>query len=165
VVAAGVWRQRLVDRYGVFGRDVPRDVSRGFVEIEPQAAYEMLDAFEPDYADYFHRLEIGRRLGYRHAFGDATRFRRGEVVWILARLLQPHPTLELRWELVPPRLPSGEQPARFERRVDGAHSYASIGFRLEDDYPPGRYLIRLSAREPLTAWEPVTEMAFILTAR
>jgi hypothetical protein len=167
VVMAGVGRQRAMDRYGVFGRDG----SPGFVEVEPQAAFEMLDAFEPDYADYFHRIEIGSRLGYRHTFGHAEPFRRGEVVWILARLLQSHPALELRWELVPPdratNEPDGrnEQPARFERRVDAAHSYASIGFRLEDDYPPGRYRIRLSARQELTAWEPVAELHFDLKAR
>lgn len=148
------------DVYGVFHEKR----SLTYPEIAAEDAYKMIDAYQPDYRDYFHRIEIGSRLGYRHVYGERTTFRPGQVVYVLARLLQPHPSWELEWELIAPHEAGEKQPAvaSFHRRLDASHSYASIGFQLEPEFPSGRYIIRLSASERLGAKEVIAEIPFEL---
>jgi hypothetical protein len=86
------------------------------------------------------------------------------VVFAMARLLQPHPSWDLEWELIPPR--DGDQAeaptASYLRQLDASHSYASIGFQLQPELPAGRYLIRLSASERLGPKELIQEIPFEL---
>jgi len=63
----------------------------------------MIDAFEPDARFFFHRIEIGSQLGYRRVYGKKEVFQSGDIVYVIARLLQPHPSWDARWELIPPR--------------------------------------------------------------
>ena len=148
------------DVYGVFHRTIEVE----FPPVDPEQAYAMIDAYEPEARDYFHRIEIGSRLGYRHVYGEHSRFRPGQAVYVMARLLQPHPSWDLEWELIPPRRTEDEQPAAasYLRRLDASHSYASIGFQLKEDFPEGRYLIRLSVSERLGTTELIKEIPFEL---
>jgi hypothetical protein len=148
------------DAYGVFHRTV----EVAYPKVDREQAHAMIDAYEPDYRDFFHRIEIGSRLGYRHVHGKRSTFRRGEVVFVMARLLQPHPSWDLEWELIPPADDSSEEPptASYLRRLDASHSYASIGFQLKPEFPAGRYRIRLSVSERLGAKELVAEIPFDL---
>lgn len=160
VVAGLSGFQYWQDRYGVFHRSIKLQ----YAPIDTDEAQAMIDAFEPEARDYFHRIEIGSRLGYRRVYGDQRKFRPGQVVHVLARLLQPHPSWEMRWELVPP---GEEGSSDFEaftqiQTLDASHSYASIGFHLKEEFPVGRYLIRLSVNEPFGAQELIAEIPFDL---
>ena len=122
-----------------------------------------MDAFEPEYRDLFHRIEIGSRLGYRRVYGERETFEAGQVVYVMARLLQPHPSWELEWELIAPGEKGDDPPtASFIRRLDASHSYASIGFLLKPEFPPGRYRIRLAVGERFGSKEVVKEIPFEL---
>jgi hypothetical protein len=148
------------DNYGVFHRRIQPEYS----VIHVEDAQAMIDAFEPEARDYFHRIEIGSRLAYRRVSGEQTTFRPGQVVYVLARLLQPHPSWEMRWELVPPREGDSSDFSPFKQiqNVDASHSYASIGFQLKDESPEGRYRIRLSVGERFGTQELITEIPFDL---
>jgi hypothetical protein len=148
------------DVYGVFHREIDPE----YPVIETDDAQAMIDAFEPDSRDYFHRIEIGSRLGYRRVYGEQTTFRPGQVVYVLARLLQPHPSWEMRWELVPPKEGDSSDISTFTQiqTIDASHSYTSIGFQLQDEFPEGRYLIRLSVGERFGTQELIAEIPFDL---
>lgn len=147
------------DIYGVFHKTV----SLEFPPIEADRAYEMMDAYEPEARDFFHRIEIGSRLGYRRVYGDGETFRPGQVVYVLARLLQPHPSWELEWELAAPGdREDGPPTARYRRHLDASHSYASIGFQMKPEFAPGRYRIRLIVGEEFGPKEVVKEIPFEL---
>lgn len=159
-VAGLAYCQYQQNVYGVFHENE----KMAFPDVASIQAYEMIDAYQPDYRDYFHRIEIGSRLGYRHTFGERARFRSGQVVFVIARLLQPHPSWELEWELIAPKEPGEDQPAiaNYMRRLDASHSYTSIGFQLKPEFPSGNYVIRLSASERLGAKEVIVEIPFEL---
>lgn len=164
-VAFGLHWQKTHDRYGVFGGTGTDEV----VEIDADDAITMIDAFEPDYADYVHRVEVGHRLGHRHVFGDDSTFAVGEVVTIMVRFAQPHPNFILDWKLIPPqadgRTPDETIAAHLSRQIDSTHAYSSIGFQMEEDFRPGRYLIRFTLREPYTAPELIREIPFELVKK
>lgn len=159
-VAALTAYQYRRDPYGVFHREI----EVRFPEVEKERAYEMIDAFEPDYRDYFHRIEIGSRLGYRRVYGEDEVFQPGQVVYVMARLLKPHPSWELTWELIAPEESDEEQAprARYHRQLDASHSYASIGFQQKPEFPEGRYRIRLTVGERFGPREVVKEIPFEL---
>ena len=158
-VSGLTYLQYRQDDYGVFHREVALE----FPQIESDRAYQMIDAFEPEAGDFFHRIEIGSRLGYRRVYGSRETFRPGEVVYVMARLLQPHPSWELEWELAAPGDGEDQPPtAVYHRRLDASHSYASIGFQLKPEFPAGRYRIRLAVGEPFGAKEIVKEIPFEL---
>ncbi len=149
------------DAYGVFHRSV----DLVFPPVKAELANQMIDAFQPDPRDYFHRIEMGSRLGYRHVFGERETFHPGEVVYVMVRVLQPHPSWDVEWELVAPGETDDDEPpptARFASRLDASHSYASIGFQLKPEFAAGRYLIRLSVSENFAAKEVVAEIPFEL---
>ncbi len=165
VIAIGLNWQKTHDRYGVFGEAGTDEI----VEINADDAITMIDAFEPDYADYVHRVEVGHRLGHRHVFGDDATFAVGDVVTIMVRFTQPHPNFILDWKLIPPQ-EDGQTPdetiaAHLSRQIDSTHAYSSIGFQMEEDFRPGRYLIRFTLREPYTAPELIREIPFELTKK
>lgn len=160
IVLSLSWSQYQADHYGVF----QRRIEPHYPVIDTATAQVMIDAFEPEARDYFHRIEIGSRLGYRRIYGERNTFRPGQVVYVLARLLQPHPGWEMRWELVPPDGDESIVSSAFTQtqEVDASHSYASIGFQLQDEFPEGRYLIRLSVGERFGVQELITEIPFDL---
>ena len=160
VVAGLTGFQFQQDHYGVFHRTV----SRHYPIVDANEAQTMIDAFEPEARDYFHRIEIGSRLGYRRVYGERSTFRPGQVVYVLARLLQPHPSWEMNWELVPPAQEGQSPLSPFTeiQNLDSSHSYASIGFHLKDEFPAGRYRIRLSVGERFGARELIAEIPFDL---
>lgn len=151
---------------GVFVRpQLPEYSAIDFPKIPADRAQAMIDAYAPPYSMYFHRFRIGSRLGFPHVFGDDREFRAGMVVHAMARVLTPHPELELEWRLVPP--PDSEFPdaatATFTRTMAADHNYAHIGFRLLSEFPAGQYVIQLSAGEALRAKEVVAEIPFLLS--
>jgi hypothetical protein len=152
--------QYHADHYGVFHRAIEPQ----YAAIDTAEAQEMIDAFEPEARDYFHRIDIGSRLGYRRVYGERHAFRPGEVVYVLARLLQPHPSWEMHWDLVPPGSFDSTESSAFTQiqDVDASHSYASIGFHLQEKFPEGRYLIRLSVSERFGVQELIAEIPFEL---
>ncbi|WP_166820367.1 HTTM domain-containing protein [Thalassoroseus pseudoceratinae] len=162
VVAYGLHWQRKHKFEDFFGQPNASE----FREIDADDAVTMIDAYEPDYADYVHRVEVGHRMGHRHVFGDEATFTHGEVVTIMVRFAQPHPRFILDWKLFPPqadgKTPDETTTAHFSRQLESTHAYSSIGFRLEDDFPPGRYLIRFTLREHYTAPELIREIPFEL---
>ena len=150
------------DPYGVFHRSP--DVS--YPPVKTELANRMIDAFQPDPRDYFHRIEVGSRLGYRHAYGERKTFHPGEVVHVMVRLLQPHPSWDVEWELIAPGESKEDQQrpaARFQSRLDASHAYTSIGFQLKPEFPAGGYLIRLSVSESFAAKQVIAEIPFEMT--
>jgi hypothetical protein len=134
IVSAGFALQYGLDWYGVFGRQplaALKEISAGDVG-------EMLSQRSPPYEDYFHRIEVGPRVGGNQVFGSSRRFEIGQRAYVLAQLIQPHPALELEGLLV---MPDGREAARFSRRVDPAFDYAVNGFELTEELPPGSYRI------------------------
>ncbi len=160
LIAGLTWYQYREDVYGVFHRTVVIE----FPAVETDQANEMIDAFEPEYRDYFHRIEIGSRIGYRHVYGERDTFQPGQVVYVMARLLQPHPSWDLEWELTAPQQAGEEQPSSdvYPRRLEASHSYASIGFQLKPKFPAGPYKIRLYVSERFGARELIKEIEFEL---
>lgn len=147
------------DDYGVFHRTLEPH----YEPVDAEEAQAMVDAYKPEARDYFHRIEIGSRLGYRRVYGERETFRPGHVVHVLARLLQPHPSWEMHWELVPPDGEFDSDSAFTQiQHVDASHSYASIGFHLKEEFPEGRYLIRLTVGERFGVQEPIAEIPFEL---
>ncbi|MCA9070186.1 MAG: HTTM domain-containing protein [Planctomycetaceae bacterium] len=159
-VATLTFFQHRRDGYGALGNETPIT----FQEVSKENAYKMIDAYEPDYRDYFHRFEVGSRMGYRHVYGERHSFRPGQVVYVLARLLQPHPSWDLEWNWIAPKQSMETQPAiaTYQRRLDASHSYASIGFQLDSEFPSGRYVIQVLASERLGAKEVIAEIPFEL---
>ena len=154
--------QYEADPYGVFQR--AREMS--FPPVKTELANQMIDAFQPDPRDFFHRIEVGSRLGYRHAFGERFTFHPGEVVYVMVRVLVPHPSWDVEWELIAPgESEDDQQPpaARFQSRLDASHAYASIGFRLKPEFATGRYLIRISVSENFAAKQVIAEIPFEMT--
>ncbi len=160
LVAGLAGEQYRRDAYGVFHRTLEVD----FPQVDEEQAHAMIDAFEPPPRDLFHRIEIGSRLGYRHVYGNRTSFHPGEVVYVMARILQPHPNWDLEWTLIPPAKAGEDEPpaASYLRRLDASHAYASIGFRLKPEFPAGRYVIQLSVSERLGAKELIAKIPFVL---
>lgn len=157
--AAGVWHGVAVDRYSEFGSASGKKTSVVGEPVPEVEVDEILAAYSPPYRAYFHRVATGTRSGYRQVFGDAARVHADGTVFVLARLLLPHPAMELEWQLIPP---DDGEPAVIPGRVTAGETYISIGFRMQDDFKIGRYEIRLLARETGRAWEPVWSTEFEL---
>ena len=86
--------------------------------------------------DYFHRLEIGTRLGGRHAFGESHTFRPGMTVFVAVRLLIPHPAFVAQLHLIGP---DGTIHARQGMQVGEVLSHVSANVPLNNDLPAGEY--------------------------
>ena len=137
-VSAGFALQYCVDWYGVFGQHplaALKEISGGDVA-------EMLSQRSPPYEDYFHRIEVGARVGGNQVFGSSRRFEIGQRAYVLAQLIQPHPVMELEGLLI---MPDGREAARFSRRIDASFDYAINGFELTEELPPGAYRILIQA--------------------
>jgi hypothetical protein len=136
--SAGYAVQDYCDWYGLFGRRhlaALREISAGDVA-------DMLAQRSLPYEDYFHRIDVGSRIGGNQVFGPSHRFRIGQRALILAQLIQPHPVMELEGLLI---MPDGREAARFSRRVESAFDYAINGFELTDELVPGNYRIVIQA--------------------
>jgi hypothetical protein len=102
----------------------------------------MLSQRSPPYEDYFHRVEVGARVGGNQVFGSSGQFEIGQRAFVLAQLIQPHPVMELEGLLI---MPDGREAARFSRRIDPTFDYAINGFELTEELPPGLYRILIQA--------------------
>jgi hypothetical protein len=137
-ISAGCALQYYGDWYGVFGRHQLANLD----EVPAGDVADMLAQRSPPYEDYFHRINVGTRVGGNQVFGDAGPFKVGQRAYVLAQLIQPHPVMELEGLLI---MPDGREAARFSRRVDPAFDYAINGFELTDELPPGTYRILIQA--------------------
>ncbi len=137
-VASGYAIQFAFDWYGAFGRRTPAALQ----EIADADAREMLVQQLPAYEDYFHRIELGGRVGGNQVFGSPDRFRIGQRAYVLTQMPMPHPAVELEGLLIGP---DGQECARFTHRFDPRFSYAINGFELTNELSPGTYRVILQA--------------------
>jgi hypothetical protein len=137
-VSAGFVLQYCLDWYGIFGRHSLAALN----EISSGDVAEMLSQRSPPYEDYFHRIEVGARVGGNQVFGPSRRFEIGQRAYVLAQLIQPHPVMELEGILI---MPDGREAVRFSRRIDPTFDYAINGFELTEELPPGTYRILIQA--------------------
>ncbi|MGH7200477.1 MAG: hypothetical protein ACREJB_07720, partial [Planctomycetaceae bacterium] len=141
--------QRGADWYGVFHH---RRVGE-FARIDKDDMDEILAELKPDYRDYFHRIEVGSRISNLQAFGERERFEAGTTIWVVARLVQDHPTMQLDWLLI---APAGRgEVGRLSRRLDERSGYVIAGVEIPADAPAGRYRIILQADGVVVADLPV----------
>lgn len=136
---AGYAQQSIADYSGVFHGDA----SGEWKYISPEVVDDFLSPRKQHPADYFHRVEIGSRLGFLQSFGERKRFKRGMTVFIVARLTQAHPKLNIEWILQPP---GDLDPFSQTKTLDHGVPYAWFGFRLNsEDHPTGAYMITVKA--------------------
>ncbi len=102
----------------------------------------MLLEQKPAYEDYFHRFEIGSRINGFRTSGETQQFQSGMTVHGLARLADNHPSLDLDWLLI---AADGREAARLSKTLDASFAYATAGFELTEELPPGQYRIILMA--------------------
>lgn len=162
------------DDYGVFGRRAVPPLTRfSKVEVEPWLA-----ELKPQWSHYLHEVRVGSRVNGQQVFGSATRFHRGDRLWLVVRFNSPHPPLRLEGLLLSPvpestRVPenngAGEGPAeleqqaqrvevgRFSQKVEGAYSYAARAFELMPDLQPGRYTVIVQI-EGYEVWQRSIEL-------
>ncbi len=138
VVSAGFALQYGLDWYGVFGRHRLPALN----EISAGDVADMLSQRSPPFEDYFHRIEVGARVGGNQVFGSSGQFAIGQRAYVVAQLIQPHPVIELEGLLI---MPDGREAARFSRRIDPTFDYAINGFELTKELPPGTYRILIQA--------------------
>lgn len=94
-----------------------------------------------NHADYFHRIDIGNRLGYPLVFGKNDSFTSEDTIFVLARLQRQHPDMKLVWRMTGPGGTS-----ETERTLTSQFSHAWIGFQLNGpNTPPGKYTLILEA--------------------
>jgi hypothetical protein len=136
VVGTGLAIQYFADWYGAFGRRTFPPLA----EVSAADFAEMRAARLPAYGDYFHQIEVGTRVSGNQLFGASRHFRRGQRAYLLAHLMQPHPTIVFEGLLIDP---SGQEVARFAHRIDSGYAYAVNGFELTDELTPGPYRIIL----------------------
>jgi len=137
--AAGFGQQYYTDQSGVF----QPEKSPPWRAVDEQTADDFLAPEPFRVADYFHRVEIGGRLGYRHLFGERERFRRGLSVYVMTRLIQRTVTLQLECVLIDP---NGDEARRHRLELHPAYNYASFRFRTDvPNRPAGEYTILLIA--------------------
>src|SRR5262249_56180939 len=85
--AGGYAVQSSFDWYGVFGRRSPAPLkARSEGEVGG-----MLAQRSPAYEDYFHRIDLGTRVGGNQVFGAPDRFRIGQRAYVLTQIPLPHP--------------------------------------------------------------------------
>ncbi len=110
--------------------------------VEDDDVDAMLAEQLPAYEDYFHRITLGERVGSGLTFGAHREFEPGMTVHCLARLIREHPPLRLEWQLF---APDGQQVADTSGRIAAGTAYASAGFRMTPELPPGQYRVVLLA--------------------
>lgn len=139
----GYAQQSAADYSGVFHGD-----GHDEWEYVSQDVIDEIKSPRPQHpADYFHRIEIGSRLGFLQTFGEHRRFRRGQTVHVVARLTQNHPELHIEWFLQPP----GDIPPVVKKQtLAPGYTYTSRGFRLDSaEHPTGAYTIIVKANGQL----------------
>lgn len=102
----------------------------------------------PEVEDYFHRIDVGSRIGFRQVFGHADVFHRGETVHVVGRVVRRRVQLQLVWVLIGPE---GVELARYPRLLEPAFDYVSFDFLMKgepDELPTGEYTIVLEAAVP-----------------
>ncbi|GAB4152355.1 MAG: hypothetical protein Tsb009_28200 [Planctomycetaceae bacterium] len=126
----------LIEQNDLTGR-----ISNRFEELSNKEIEEIQTQNIPAAADYFHRIEIGSRRGFRHTFGNRKKFQRGMTVHVVARLQQNHPPLEIEWIL---KAPDGEEPFRRFQPIASAVTYVYTGFRMDSpEHQLGTYVLLL----------------------
>jgi HTTM domain len=112
--------------------------------VDEPTSTDFLASLPPRVEDYFHRMEIGSRLGYRQVFGERERFPRGSTVYVMVRTaMQRQKPLKLDWVL---RDAAGAELQRHERTLQPAFSYVSFAFQTSRPrLPAGEYEIVLEA--------------------
>jgi len=137
-VSAGTTHQWLADYSGVFGAEEPRRWN----VLNDETVEAIRSGEQPPPEDYFHRIDLGSRMGYRQVFGSTRHFKRGDTVYMMARLQQRHPRMLLHWVIISP---AGDE-KRFARVLFPSYSYAWFGFRMTDPTAePGTYTVVLEA--------------------
>jgi len=113
-------------------------------EVDEQTSTDFLASLPPRVEDYFHRIEIGSRTGYRQVFGEHESFPRGSTVHVMVRTaMQRQKPLTLHWVL---RDAAGNELQRHERTLHPAFSYVSFAFQTSrPPLPAGEYEILLEA--------------------
>jgi len=137
-VTAGYAIQSSFDWYGVFGRRTLAALQ----EVPDGEVSEMLAQQLPAYEDYFHRVELGSRVGGNQVFGSPDRFQIGQRAYVLSQMPMPHPAVEIEGLLISP---DGQECARFTHRFDSGFSYAINGFELTKELAPGSYRVIVQA--------------------
>lgn len=145
VVAIGIIQQYRADYGNAFSANkVPQ-----WKELDAKTVAGIKSATPADgasyvrmkHADYFHRIDIGSRLGYPLVFGKTDSFTPEDTIYVLARLQRQHPDMQLVWRMTGPGGTS-----ETERTLTSQFSHAWIGFRLNGpDTPPGKYTLILEA--------------------
>jgi len=133
-LAVGVTIQVVSDRDGALGIRRPAAPK----PLRDEVAADWLNERQPADGDWFHRIDLGQRVAGVRAWGKSDRFRRGEKVWIVARLVRPHPAVEWSGTLL---APDGSTVAEFAATIEPATLYAARAFELTETLPPGAYRI------------------------
>jgi hypothetical protein len=149
----GLMQKRAMDDTGVFTGNRASE----WEELPQSSIDEIQKMTPPKVADYFHRIEIGSRMGYRQTFGERRKFRRGMTVCVITRLQQNHPALELEWILT---APSGDEAFRRKHLLLSVVNYASTRFHMDSPrHQLGIYTLTLKANG-----ETVARRSFELVA-
>jgi hypothetical protein len=150
---AGLVQKRSMDDTEVFSGNLKSE----WEELSPSQVDEIQNLAPQKVADFFHRVEIGSRMGYRQTFGEKRKFRRGMTVFVVVRLQQNHPALELEWILT---APGGEEPFQRIQPLQPLVTYATTGFRMDSpSHQLGIYSLTLKANG-----ETVARRSFELVA-
>ncbi len=151
-VAAGDAVQSSLDWYGVFGR---RTLAP-FQEIPEDEFTDMLAQRSPAYEDYFHRIDMGSRVGGNQVFGAPDRFQIGQRAYVVSQMPMPHPAVLLEGVLI---APDGQECARFKHKFGTGYPYAVNAFVLTAELSPGTYRVLIQADGFIVA-----ERQFVLEA-
>ncbi|MDA1015664.1 MAG: HTTM domain-containing protein [Planctomycetota bacterium] len=157
----GLAWQSSTDTYGAFGN---RPES-GFERLSHAELLSITTDHYPPVHQYFHAIHLGDSTANRRALGKTTRFLPGETVVVAARLMLPHPDLQLRCVL----LTRDNVVWSHDRQVPATDSHFFLGVTLDEALPAGEYRIQIDARNPLSQspnmLETVCSAAFVVTNR
>ena len=112
--------------------------------------------------DYVHSSGLGHRVASGHLFGESELFREGDKVFVLARVTQPHPELELRCTLINQK----EEQFEFMETLEANSSHLMMTIQTTDQHQPGTYRLKIRARsvEANEEFEEFFEEQFTLQA-
>lgn len=144
----GLLWQRTVDTYGAFGGRP----SNKFVRISHKELLALNAGQFPPVHDYFHAVVLGDRTNQRRAIGKTTGFQSGETMIVVARLMQPHPEMDIQISVVS----EGETVWSHDRVIAEADSNFYIGVEVEAAWKPGRYEIHMYGRPKIEGRETMT---------
>ena len=112
--------------------------------IDQKTFDEMVISEKPIPEDFFHRIEIGSRLGYRQLFGERENFPRGSTIYVMARMaVQRKQPLELQWVLTNA---AEKELQRHSSKLNPVYTYVWFAFDTSrPKLPAGEYRIVLEA--------------------